>query len=350
MKEQLPSDTILARRGFAAGALLASALAVGSAAATVDGTGLEALEARHPGAAAFVADVAERHGLDPAWVAEALAGATRQDGIIRAISRPAEGKPWHEYRKIFLTDARIAGGRAFLAEHAALLAEVESRYGVPREMVAAIVGVETSYGRITGSYRVLDALATLAFHYPRRAAFFRRELEELLLLSREERLPLGEVQGSYAGAMGLGQFIPSSYRAYAVDHDGDGRRDLWGSEADAIASVANYFAVHRWQPGEPVAVPAVVVEDARELQDLPLVPRYPAVQLAEWGYVAPPAVRDQRLATVVELDGEAGTEHWIAFQNFYVITRYNRSPLYAMAVHQLAEALRAAMPGEPLSP
>ncbi len=299
------------------------------------------LDARHPGAAAFVSEVAERHELDPEWLASALGEAEKKDSIIRAMTRPAEAKPWHEYRKIFMTADRIAGGLQFIATHEKLLAEVEERYGVPPSMVAAIIGVETKYGAITGSFRVLDALATLAFHYPPRSAFFRKELEQLVLLSREEDVPLKSVQGSYAGAMGMGQFIPSSYRAYAVDHDGDGRRDLWSSPEDAIASVANYFAEHRWQPGQAVTVPASVAKSARSLEDLPLKPQYPVAQLRDWGYDPGPEFADDQLATVIELTGSRGPEYWIGFDNFYVITRYNRSPLYAMAVHQLAEALAA---------
>ncbi|MEM9303288.1 MAG: lytic murein transglycosylase B [Pseudomonadota bacterium] len=316
--------------------LAAAALLTGSANAVE----LDGLDERHPGAAEFVATVSEEHDLDPVWVAGLLADAERKDSIIRAMKRPAEkAKPWHEYRKIFMTADRVAGGKRFMAEHAALLAQLEDEFGVPPEMVTAIIGVETKYGAITGSFRVIDALATLSFHYPPRAKFFRGELESLLLLANEERLAIDEVKGSYAGAMGIGQFIPSSYRAYAVDFDGDGQRDLWGSPDDAIASVANYFAEHRWARGQPVTVRASVSDGARALSDLPIKPQYPADQLAEWGYTPAAPTMTDSLTTVIELEGVAGPEYWIGYDNFYVITRYNRSRLYAMAVYQLSEAL-----------
>ncbi len=213
------------------------------------------LDARHPGGAAFVAEVSQRHGLAADAVSELLAGAERRQEIIDAITRPAEAKPWRDYRPIFVTPERIRDGIAFWAENHELLQRVEAEFGVPPQVVVAIIGVETNYGRITGRFRVLDALATLAFHYPPRSKFFRSELEHFLLLGQEESLPLDELTGSYAGAMGLGQFISSSYRSYAVDFDQDGQRDLWGSRADAIASVANYFRRHGWRPGQPVASP-----------------------------------------------------------------------------------------------
>lgn len=298
------------------------------------------LDEVHPGMDAFIEEMVSSHDLNREDLVRVLSTAEKKDSIIAAMTRPAEAKPWHEYRRIFVTPERVAGGVAFIQEHRALLERVEAEFGVPVEMIAAIVGVETRYGDITGSYRVLDALATLAFHYPPRAKFFRGELKHFLLLAQEENLPGREVLGSYAGAMGLGQFIPSSYRAYAVDFDGDGRRDLWGSKADAIASVANYFHAHRWRPGDPVAVPAKAGADARELKSLPLDPQYPLEQMIDWGYQPVVAVENgQELATLIELESERGPEFWIGFHNFYVISRYNRSALYSMAVYQLSQAI-----------
>ncbi len=304
------------------------------------------LEGRHPGSAAFVEEVAQRHGLSAGSVSALLATAERRQDIIDAITRPAEAKPWHEYRPIFVTPARIRDGIKFWDENSELLAQVEAQFGVPPAVVVAIIGVETNYGRITGRYRVLDALATLAFHYPPRASFFRSELEQFLLLGTEESLPLDELKGSYAGAMGLGQFISSSYRSYAVDFDADGRRDLWRSRPDAIASVANYFRRHGWRPGQPVASPATRADGARELERLPLKPSYPLAQFVEWGYRPSAAADEHDLATLIELEGDQGPEFWLGFHNFYVISRYNHSALYSLAVHQLSEALAAGVEKE----
>ena len=204
--------------------------------------------------AAFVAEAVAAHALEASEVEAWLANARYQQSIIDAITRPAEGKPWKAYRPIFMNTARIDGGKAFLRAHWTALSAVEQRTGVPVELVVAIMGVETNYGRITGSYRVLDALYTLGLFYPPREAFFRSELATLFKLAHDEAIDLSTVKGSYAGAMGWGQFMPSSYRAYAVDGDGDGRRDLWNSKPDVFASIANYFVAHGWRADEPVAV------------------------------------------------------------------------------------------------
>jgi len=257
------------------------------------------------------------------------------------MTRPAEGKPWHEYRPIFMTDQRIDEGLKFWREHAELLNAAEQTYQVPAEIIVAIIGVETFYGRITGKHRVIDALATLAFHYPPRAKFFRSELEQYLLLGREEQLPLAEITGSYAGAMGIGQFISSSYRHYAVDGARDGKRDLWGSRADAIASVANYFKQHKWRLGEPVIARAQRSASAKALNERPKKPKWTVAELRDWGYQPAEPVGEDQLATIVRLQHEDGYRDYLGYHNFYVITRYNRSPLYAMAVHQLSQALLA---------
>lgn len=292
----------------------------------------------------FMQEVESRHGLDGAWLREVFRGARRQQSILDAFSRPAEAKPWHDYRKIFVTRARVRGGAAFAREHRAALERVKTRFGVPPEVVAAIIGVETFYGRYTGRYRVVDALSTLAFFSPRRGEFFRRELEEYLLFLREEGRSAADLKGSYAGAIGIPQFIPSSYRAYAVDFDGDGRRDLAGSVDDAVGSVGSYLARHGWRVGEPVAV-ALTARDPERADALPgeLLPELAWRDLAEAGLEAreegaPPPGPDTPVA-LVRLDGADGPEYWAGFRNFYVITRYNRSALYAMAVHQLAAAI-----------
>lgn len=294
----------------------------------------------------FIEETARDFGLDEAEVAAVLARARRQESILAAISRPAEAKPWHQYRPLFLDQARVRAGRAFAREHVAALAEVQRQTGVPAELIVAILGVETRYGSVLGRHRVLDALYTLGFHYPPRQAFFRRELAQLFALAREERLDPESLLGSYAGAMGWGQFMPSSYRAYARDGDGDGRRDLFGSLPDVFASVANYFTAHGWEPGRPVAVPALRWREDPEFTPAGLEPKYTLGELSAHGFEQLEVVcpSPETPATVLSLEGADGPEHWIVFRNFYVITRYNRSPLYAIAVHQLAQAIVADGP------
>ncbi|MBB5209610.1 lytic murein transglycosylase B [Chiayiivirga flava] len=288
---------------------------------------------------AFVGSVQDKYQVAPETVLALLAKAKYQQSIIDAITRPAEAKPWSAYRPIFMNTARIDGGRAFLAQHRDALKKVEAETGVPAELIVAIIGVETSYGKITGKYKVLDALYTLGFFYPKREAFFRGELEQVFKLAEEESLDLAALQGSYAGAMGWGQFMPSSYRAYAVDGDGDGKRDLFGSLPDIFASIANYFVAHGWEPGEPVALPAMRSGAGAEFVPDGMEAKYSLPDLAEKGYRPREAVGHAANATVLNLDGADGREHWITFKNFYVISRYNRSPLYSLAVYQLSQAI-----------
>ncbi len=294
----------------------------------------------HPGAEQFIESVVNEHALDPDLVRSVVSQAEYQQSIIDAMTRPAEAKPWHEYRGIFLNDTRIAGGAEFWRANERLLTQISDTYGIPIELVVAIVGVETNYGMNTGSFRVIDALATLGFYYEPRAEFFARELGHFMALAEEEALPLTDIRGSYAGAMGLGQFIPSSYRAYAVDFDGSGHRDLWRSLPDALGSVANYLAEHRWIPGQPIALATDAVPEGVDMADFQLKPN------ATLGALQAQGIRfdDQGLppdtpATLIELEGSDGPEYWVGLNNFYVITRYNRSPLYAMAVTQLADEI-----------
>ena len=298
----------------------------------------------HPGSEAFVERMAAQHGLDPDHIRSVLADAQYQQAIIDAITRPAEARPWYRYWPIFLTEARIGGGAEFWRANQTLLEEISEQFGVPIEIIVAIVGVETNYGGNTGSFRVIDALATLGFYFPRRADFFASELGHFIALAEAEDLPLFEVRGSYAGAMGLGQFIPSSYRAYAVDFDGTGRRDLWRSLPDALGSVANYLAVHRWRAGEPIVLPVNSVPDDLDAEfNMNLT--HTLESLAGLGIDFDRGELSADMpATLVTLENEDGHEHWVALNNFYVITRYNRSPLYAMAVTQLAEAILERAP------
>lgn len=292
---------------------------------------------------AFVEYAAATYGVDRAQVRAVLAQAETKQNIVDAMNRPAEAvKKWHEYRPIFLNDARIDGGIAFYNANRAALERVAAASGVPAEYIVAIIGVETSYGRVTGNYRVVDALYTLAFDYPKRAPFFAGELAQLFALKKEEpQLDLMALKGSYAGAMGLGQFMPSSYRLWAKDGDGDGRRDLLTHLPDVFASIANYFVVHGWERGGPVVARATRDAGAQDFVPETWDPVYPLAELAARGYRPQPGQPTAEGATLLSLDGDAGREYWLAFRNFYVITRYNRSPMYSLAVHQLAQAIRA---------
>jgi len=298
--------------------------------------------ATHPDMRAFIAAMVRRHGFDRAQLEGWFREAQLRDDIIAAISRPAENKPWYEYRPLFLQPARVASGVAFWNAHAAVLDKAERIYGVPPQIITAILGVETRYGSRQGSYRVMDSLVTLAFNYPPRAAFFRSELEQYLLLTREEGVDPMSVTGSYAGAMGQTQFISSSFRRYAVDFDGDGRRDLWNDAADAIGSVGNYFKHHGWERGGLVAVPAAVTgNDYPALLARGLKPTARVAELRRHGVTPQGPLPDATLAALIALEQKDGKEYWLGMQNFYVITRYNQSPLYAMAVYQLSEEIRA---------
>ena len=296
---------------------------------------------------AFIAETAKSSGMPAQQIRNWLGQAQYQQSIINAITRPAEGKPWKDYRPIFLTETRISQGRAFYAEHKSEIDKVSKDTGVPGEIIVAIIGVETSYGRITGSYRVLDALYTLAFYYPRREEFFRSELSHLFALAREENLDLATLKGSYAGAMGFGQFMPSSYRNYAKDGDGDGRRDLLGSTRDAFASVANYFIGYGWHTGEPVFLPATADAGAAPFKPDDFVAKYTLQDLATRGYRPVDSFAPKLPVTLLTLEGAQGPEYWIGYHNFFVITRYNRSPMYAMAVFQLSQEIAAGQGASP---
>ncbi len=290
---------------------------------------------------AFAAEVAKEGGPSAESVLTTLAGAKVQQSILDAIARPAEKtREWKDYRPIFVTDKRVADGVEFYRANRALLDRIGGEYGVPPEIIVAIIGVETGYGRNTGKYRVLDALSTLAFNYPPRAKFFRGELKQLFLLGDKHlAYPIDELKGSYAGAMGWGQFMPTSIAKWAKDEDGDGRIDLWNSLPDICASVANYFAEHGWQTGQPVTVRAQPAGDAEPLSPENSEPSYTLQQLEAWGYAPVERVDAATPSTLLKLQGELGPEFWLTFKNFYVITRYNKSPMYAMAVWQLSQAI-----------
>lgn len=280
------------------------------------------------------------HGLDRASVENLLKGARTQQTILDAISRPAERVvPWHEYRDRFLTELRIQQGASFRLAHGEKLKQLGDDQLA--NTVVGILGVETSYGRITGRYKVLDALVTLGFDYPPRSAFFLSELEHFLLLAREEAIDPATAQGSYAGAMGSAQFISSSYRRWAKDGDGDGKRDLWGSWDDVVASIANYLTDHGWVKQQQVVVPATLAAgvDAAKLPEAKLELNHTVQSLRDAGLVFATDLPPQTPAMLVVGQGKDGPLYRVGFRNFFVITRYNRSTMYAMAVHDLGEAI-----------
>jgi membrane-bound lytic murein transglycosylase B len=301
------------------------------------------LDTSRPDVQAFIGELVQNDGFEQPYVKAVFDGVESKQSILDAMSRPAEKvKPWFEYREIFITPRRISAGVDFFREHEARLRQISASTGVPAEVITAILGVETFYGTRTGSFRAVDALATLAFDYPPRSDFFRKELRQLFLLARDEQLDIGALTGSYAGALGPPQFIPSSYRNFAVDGSGDGRRDLLKNWDDIVASIANYFTRHNWQPGQPIATRAEFARDAvRPTGPTELVLKDTVGSLARQGVQFTTDLPVTAPAILVTLKGEDGDEYWVGFQNYYAITRYNRSTMYALAVFQLSEAIGA---------
>lgn len=294
---------------------------------------------------AFIDEMVSVHEFDRAALRRTLGQAEIKPSIIKKISTPAERTlSWAEYRKIFITKERINAGVTFWKENQPMLERIETETGVAIPMIVGIIGVETYFGRITGKDRVLDALATLAFDYPKRAAFFRNELVQFLILTREEDIDATVPVGSYAGAMGRPQFMPSSFRAYAVDATGDGKRDIWNDWADVSGSVANYFLAHGWRSGEEVASQATlgtqwdgpVPEPANTLKASSTVQ-----SLSRKGVVFTTDLCADSKGELLTYEGNSGTEHWVGFHNFFVITKYNRSAMYALAAHQLGQEIAA---------
>lgn len=302
-----------------------------------------AIDIDQPEVEAFIDAMVEEHDFDREQLRDTLSAAEVKQSILDAIARPAEKtKSWAEYREIFITPERIEAGAQFWADHEDALRQVSESTGVPMEMLVGIIGVETYFGRITGSFRVLDALATLAFSYPPRAKFFRRELEQYLLLAREEGMQPTDATGSYAGAMGRPQFMPSSYRAYAVDATGDGKRDIWNDWTDVAGSIANYFLEHGWKSGEDVAAQASLGsgwEGPVPQPENTLKPTDTVASLSRKGVMFVTDLPGDSKGELLTYEGTDGLEHWVGFHNFFVITRYNRNVMYALAVHQLGQAI-----------
>ncbi|MDA0272866.1 MAG: lytic murein transglycosylase B [Proteobacteria bacterium] len=291
---------------------------------------------------AFVKELAAQESFNERELLTIFRHAKYKQEIIDAITRPAEKTlNWDKYQDIFLTERRTLSGIEFMEHNRAALEAAYETYGVPPVIITAIIGVETMYGSISGNYRVLDALSTLSFDYPPRSNFFKRELKEFILLAREEKQMITELKGSYAGAMGLGQFIPSSYRAYAVDFDEDGFRDIWNNPTDAIGSVANYLNKHGWQRDKQITFEVSASQVPADLFNVSLKPTRSIKALRSLGMTDDlPHLDADQIVSPMRLDGKHGEEYWIGLKNFYVITRYNHSKLYAMAVFQLSEGLR----------
>jgi membrane-bound lytic murein transglycosylase B len=291
----------------------------------------------------FIQYMIDEHGFERTQLKLLFKSVEQQKSVLEAIATPAERKKkWFEYRPIFLKQARADAGVKFWSENQAILEQAEEIYGVPVEIIVAIIGVETYYGRITGKYPVLDSLVTLGFGYPKRAEFFLSELEHYLLMCREEGFDPSELKGSYAGAMGMGQFISSSYRRYSVDQNEDGKRDLWSSKEDIIGSVANYFKVHGWRKHQAVASSAQFKGNASEVDESnTLKPGFTYGQLNKQGFVADMPISQEEKVSLLVLDSNKNSkEYWIGQHNFYVITRYNHSHMYAMAVYQLSQEIK----------
>ena len=304
-----------------------------------------AVDIRRPEVKEFINHMSDGYGFKKRALRKLLKSAESQPAIIDAMNKPAEkAKLWYEYRPIFLSERRIREGTEFWIAHRQALDQASARSGVAPEYLAAILGVETYYGRLTGNYRVLDALATLSFDYPPREKFFREELEQYLLLTRDMHLNPLTLKGSYAGAMGAPQFMPSNYRRYAVDADANGHIDLWTDWPDVCASVGNYLKEHGWNAGEPVLAEATVQpEKAADLDGRKLALSETVASLNAKGVSFEAALPAEAPAILIAADESDGV-HWrVGYNNFYVITRYNHSPLYAMAVYELAAAVKQRM-------
>ena len=288
----------------------------------------------------FINEMVTTHKFDKIELTTLFDKARLHQNIIDAISRPAEGKPWHQYRNIFITRERVRGGVLFWKENEAIIKKVAESYQVSPEILVAIIGVETRYGRHKGKYPILDSLSTLAFAYPPRAKFFRSELKHYLLMAQEEQFDPLSRKGSYAGAMGMPQFISSSFRSYAVDFDEDGHRDLWENPADVLGSVGNYFKRHGWTAGQPVAHKVKVSGiKYKQLVTKSLKPKHTQDQLMLAGVILPGDIPGNIKGSLMAFDTGDGPEHWVIWNNFYVISRYNHSALYSLAVFQLSQEI-----------
>ncbi|MGW8182752.1 MAG: lytic murein transglycosylase B [Burkholderiales bacterium] len=291
---------------------------------------------------AFIHAMVYKHGFKREALTRIFSDVQPRPRVLERVKAPTTAKPWHEFRAITVTRERIDTGLKFWNIYKKALQRASADYGIPQDIIVATIGIESQYGHHMGGFRVIDALTTLAFQYPPRAEYFRGELEELMLLTRETGLDPLRIRGSYAGAIGIPQFMPSSYRKYAKDFDGGGKPDLVNSVPDAVVSIANYYRSFGWRSGEPVAVKAAVETSANRLDDQEIKPRVTVAELEKQGIRPLTPVAGNLLAAPFAVEGSNSKEYWLGLNNFYVITRYNRSINYALAVHVLAEELRAA--------
>ena len=288
----------------------------------------------------FIDYMAQKHGYEKSYLEAVFQRAKYQERVVRIMNRQPEGTmTWERYRGIMVNESRISAGKEFIKTHRQDLQRAEKIYGVPAEIIASIIGIETRYGRIKGNIRVIDSLSTLAFDYPRRSKFFKVQLEEFLLLSREENFNLEEIEGSIAGAMGYGQFMPDSYRDYAVDFDNDGVRDILNNPIDAIGSVANFLNKKgKWKPNVPIAMKAKAISEVKEITSS-FKPYMTEIELEEFGLEATEIIPSNLKFVPISLNLEEGYEYWLGFDNYQSISRYNRSKLYVMAVFEFSNSL-----------
>ena len=288
----------------------------------------------------FIDYMAQKHGYEKSYLEAVFQRAKYQERVVRIMNRQPEGTmTWQRYREIMINESRISAGKEFIKSHKQDLKRAEKIYGVPAEIIASIIGIETRYGRIKGNIRVIDSLSTLAFDYPRRSKFFKVQLEEFLLLSREENFNLEEIEGSIAGAMGYGQFMPDSYRDYAVDFDNDGVRDILNNPIDAIGSVANFLNKKgKWKPNVPIAMKAKAISEVKEITSS-FKPYMTEIELEEFGLEATEIIPSNLKFVPISLNLEDGYEYWLGFDNYQSISRYNRSKLYVMAVFEFSNSL-----------
>jgi len=296
----------------------------------------------------FINEMVSKHGFEKSELIKVFDQVVIKESSIESTSSPAEAKPWHAYRPILVGEKRINDGAKFWKKHKKELERAQNEYGVPAEVIVAIIGVESDYGKRQGEHRVVDALSTLAFNYKPRASFFRSELEQLLLLAREEKIDINSILGSYAGAFGIPQFMPSSFRHYAIDFTNDGHRDITNNPVDAIGTVANYFKKNGWRQGEEVVVAAKPETKNFSLPDqndkkygikYGIKPSHTTKEFAKIGIKPIKKLPDTELVSLMEFENKDAKEYWFGLNNFYVITRYNKSQLFAMAVHQLSQEI-----------
>lgn len=290
----------------------------------------------------FIQKMVEKHQFSQEELTVLMDNAKKKDGILNAFDKPATSKPWSFFKKLYVTEWREKEGVKFWEKHAQTLIRAEDQFGIPQEIITALIGIETNYGTYTGEFRIVDAFYTLGFYGKRRNKYFLKEFEEFLILARENNIAPNSIKGSFAGAIGIAQFMPSSYREYAIDFDGDGKADLENSVADAIGSASNYLKRHGWKRGEPIVFP-VSADNDQVLSEMAgkSKPNRTYGELKQAGVKQDLGLNDDLAVGLFKLEGDEGVELWMSLKNFYVITRYNPSNNYALAMVQLSEKIKA---------